>query len=363
MATTPNIERLIRPHLRKTPTYAAVDPSDELARQAGVRPEDVIRLNANENPFGAPEEVQRAIARVPLHLYPDPQQRKVRAALAEYTGQPVGRVMAGAGGDEIIDLLMRLFLEPGDRVLDCDPTFGMYSFCARVAAAEVVSVPRGEDWEVDAAAVERAMTPRTKILFLASPNNPTGNPLSEADARRLLDTGMALAVDETYYEFSGKTLAHLTRSYENLVVVRSFSKWAGIAGLRIGYMIGSEKIVRLLMDIKQPYNINVTAEAAAIAALEHRDSLLKRAQTLVEQRRRLEGAVRGMTGVSFFPSDGNFLLCRFTRRTAKEAYEGLARQGIFVRYFSHPRLQDSLRISAGTPEQTDRLIAALHRVV
>ena len=359
----PDIERLVRPHLRKVATYSGVDPSDELARQAGIRPEQVIRLNANENPFGAPDEVVRALRDLPLHLYPDPEQRKLRAALSEYTGQPAERVMAGAGGDEIIDLLIRLIIEPGDRALDCDPTFGMYSFCARIAAAEVVSVPRGEAWEVDVAAVEKAITPRTKILFLASPNNPTGNSLREPDARRLLETGLILAMDETYYEFSGKTLSHLVAEYDNLVVIRSFSKWAGIAGLRIGYMIGSQSLVRRLMDIKQPYNINVAAEAAVLAALRHRDALLARARTLVEQRKRLESAIRKMQGVICFPSDGNFLLCRFARRTAKETYEGLARQGIFVRYFSHPRLQDSLRISAGTPEQTGRLIEALHKVV
>ncbi len=358
-----DIEQMVRPHLRKVAVYAGVDPSEELARQAGIRPDQVIRLNANENPFGAPKEIMQALSSVQLHLYPDPQQRKLRASLSEYTGQPVECLMAGAGGDEIIDLLMRLFLEPGDHVLDCDPTFGMYSFCARIAAAEVVSVPRGESWEVDVDAIRRAVTPRTKIVFLASPNNPTGNALPEQDALRLLDTGMVVAVDETYYEFSGKSLAHLAGDHENLVVIRSFSKWAGTAGLRIGYMIGSEKLVRHLMDIKQPYNISVAAEAAATAAISHRAPLLDRAKLLVEQRKRLERAVRTMKGVTYFPSEGNFLLCRFSRLTARDAYQGLARQGIFVRYFSHPRLQDALRMSAGTPEQTDRLIEALRKVV
>jgi histidinol-phosphate aminotransferase len=361
--TMPDIEHLIRPHLRKTPTYSGVDPSDELARQAGIRPEDVIRLNANENPFGAPAAIQAAVRDLPLHLYPDPAQRKLRAALSEYTGQPVARLMAGAGGDEIIDLLMRLLIEPGDRVIECDPTFGMYSFCARLSAAELVSVPRGANWEVDVAAVRRAVTPRTKILFIASPNNPTGNSLSEQEARALLDLGILVAIDETYYEFCGKTLAHLTAEYPNLVVVRSFSKWAGIAGLRVGYMIGSEGIVARLMDIKQPYNINVAAEAAAMAALRESQALLKGARTLIEQRERFEAAIKGLDGILCFPSDGNFVLCRFTRKTARQAYEGLARQGIFVRYFSHARLQDSLRISAGTPGQTDRLIAAVRNVV
>ncbi len=137
----PSIEHLIRPHLRKSPTYAGVDPSEELARQAGIRPQDVIRLNANENPYETPAVITGSLNGIALNLYPDPAQRKLRAALAEYTGEPTTRLLAGSGGDEIIDLLMRLFLEPGERVLDCDPTFGMYSFCARLAGAELVSVP------------------------------------------------------------------------------------------------------------------------------------------------------------------------------------------------------------------------------
>ncbi len=358
-----SIEKLMRRHLVKVSTYSGVDPSEELARAAGISSDDVIRLNANENPYGAPPEIVDAIRDLPLHEYPDPSQRRVRAALAKYTGQPLSRTMAGAGGDEIIDLLLRLFVEPGDKVLDCEPTFGMYSFCARIAAAETVSVPRGNAWEVDVDAVCRAIDESTKIIFLASPNNPTGNSLTEAEARRLLDTGLVVAIDETYYEFSGRSLSHLLGEYENLVILRSFSKWAGIAGLRVGYALGSEVLIQHLMDIKQPYNINVAAEAAAIAALEHSESLLKRADILVEQRQRLEQAIDKMDGVTYFPSDGNFLLCKFKRTSAKKAYENLAKQGIFVRYFSHPKLQDSLRISAGTPEQTDRLITSLEKVI
>ena len=177
-----------------------------------------------------------------------------------------------------------------------------------------------------------------------------------------METGLIVAIDETYYEFSGTTLAHLAADYGNLVILRSFSKWAGIAGLRVGYAIGSEVLVRHLMDIKQPYNINVAAEAAATAALEAADRLLEGARSLVGQRRRLEVALDGIDGVSYYESDGNFLLCRFDNLTARQGYEYLARRGIFVRLFSYPRLEKCLRISAGTPEQTDRVIEALQEL-
>ena len=357
------IEKLMRSHMVNFATYHGVDPSEELARKAGIKPEDVIRLNANETPYGPLDKVSAALSGLPLHLYPDPNQRKLRAALGEYTGQPVERIMAGAGGDEIIDLLMRLFIAPGQKVLDCEPTFGMYSFSARLAEAEIVSVPRNSTWDIDIPAMLEAIDDSARIVFLASPNNPTGNLLTERDARALLKTGVIVCVDETYYEFSGSTLCPLLDEYENLVILRSFSKWAGIAGLRVGYAIASSELVGHLMDIKQPYNINIAGEAAVLAALEHRGELLERAATLIEQRKRLEAVVDEFPGISYYPSEANFLLCRFERRTAEEAYVGLAQRGIFVRRFPQTVLDSSLRISTGTPEQTDLLIDALRRVV
>jgi histidinol-phosphate aminotransferase len=357
------LEDLMRPHMAKIATYHGVDPSAELAREAGIKPEDVVRLNANENPYGAFDKIAEALTNLDLHLYPDTQQRAVRAALSEYTGQPVERIVAGAGGDELIDLLMRLFVERGQKVLDCEPTFGMYSFSANLADAEVISVPRNDSWDIDIPAMLDVIDDSARIVFLASPNNPTGNLLTESDARALLDTGLIVCVDETYYEFSGNTLCPLLEEYENLVILRSFSKWAGIAGLRVGYAIASTTLIQHLFDIKQPYNINIAGEAAVLAALKHKDELLERAASLVDQRKRLEAAINDMEGISFYPSQGNFLLCRFDRRTAEEAYVALAKHGIFVRRFSQSVLDHSLRISAGTPEQTDRVIDALRIVV
>jgi histidinol-phosphate aminotransferase len=348
----PQIENLMRPHMAKIATYHAVDPSEELARKAGIRPEDVIRLNANENPYGAIDEISEALTALDLHLYPDSQQRKFRAALSEYTDRPVENIIGGAGADEIIDLLMRLFVEQGQKVIDCEPTFGMYAFSANLAGAEVVSVPRNDSWDIDIPAMREAIDDSTRIVFLASPNNPTGNLLSESDARALLDTGIVVCVDETYHEFASSTLAPLLDEYENLVILRSFSKWAGIAGLRVGYAIASANVVQHLMDIKQPYNITIAG-----------DVLLSRVNSLVEQRKRLEVAIDDLDGVSYYPSRGNFLLCRFDRLTAEEAYVGLAEHGIFVRRFPQSVLDNSLRISAGTPEQTDRVINALRTVV
>lgn len=357
------IQQLMRPHLVTPETYATAVSPDEMAAKAGVSPEMIIRVNQNENPFGADPEIAASLNEIPLHLYPDANQVKIRASLSQYTGHPTEQIMAGAGADEMIDLLMRLFVAPGERVLDCKPTFGMYHFCARVADAEVVSIQRDDTFEVDVQAVAREDDKRTKIVFLASPNNPTGNILTEEQTRDLLKLGMVIVVDETYFEFSGQTVAHLIPEFENLVVLRSFSKWAGIAGLRVGYMIASTEIISRLMDIKNPYNVNIAAEAALLATMEHRDKLLGKVAILLEQRKRMEQAFDAMDRVSYVPSYGNYLLTRFDDYLAGDLYEALVKKGIFVRPFSDPRLTHDLRISVGTPDQTTRVLEVISDLI
>jgi len=357
------IQQLMRPHLITPETYATAVSPDEMAAKAGVSPEMIIRVNQNENPFGADPDIAASLNEIPLHLYPDANQVKIRAALSQYTGHPTEQIMAGAGADEMIDLLMRLFVAPGERVLDCKPTFGMYHFCARVADAEVVSIQRDDKFEVDVEAVAREDDERTKIVFLASPNNPTGNILTEEQTRDLLKLGMVIVVDETYFEFSGQTVAHLIPEFENLVVLRSFSKWAGIAGLRVGYMIASTEIISRLMDIKNPYNVNIAAEAALLATMEHRGKLLGKVAILLEQRKRMEQEFDAMDRVSYVPSHGNYLLTRFDDHLATDLYEALVKKGIFVRPFSDPRLTHDLRISVGTPDQTTRVLEAISDLI
>ncbi len=353
-----NAKDLLRKHLSNLTIYEPVDPVAELARKNGIAPEDVLKLNGNENPFGAHPAVREAISQAMLNLYPDPNQVTTRKALAEYTGAPFECLLAGAGADEMIDLLLRLFVEPGERLLDCEPTFGMYAFCARIAAAEVVSIPRTADFEVDVEAVAREDDDRTKILFLASPNNPTGNLLSEADLLKLLALNMIIVVDETYYEFSGTTLAHLVPKHDNMVILRSMSKWAGLAGVRVGYMIASSTIIDHLIEIKQPYNVPAPAEAALLTSLAHSEDLMKNVVMIREQRKRLEEFLDGVESVTYSPSTANFILVKFSVN-ASEMYERLASKGVFVRKFSQPVLSHHLRLTVGRPHETTRLIEAL----
>ena len=358
-----NIDKLIRPHLVDIKTYDPVDPPEALAERAGIPEDRVVKLNANENPYGASPKAVEAVGSVPMHVYPDPLQRRMRQALSEYTGMGPEYLIAGAGSDELIDLLFRLFMDQGDAILDCDPTFGMYSFSARVAGAGIGLVPRDELFDIDLDAVRDAVGPKTKMIFISSPNNPTGNLASESEVRGLLETGLVVVVDEAYYEFCGQTFAGLVPDHENLIVLRTMSKWAGLAGLRIGYGIMSPALVNHIIDIKSPYNVNVAAEAALLASIEDAPALLEQVALITAELKRTHSLLESIPGVTPWPSYGNFILCQFPEGRAHAIYDGLVSRGIFVRNFDSDRLRDFFRIGIGTPDQTDALIDAMKALV
>ena len=358
-----DVEKLIRPHLVNIKTYDPVDPPELLAKQAGIPEDKIIKLNGNENPYGGSPKAVEAVANTPLHIYPDPLQRKIRAGLAEYTGMDPEYIVAGAGSDELIDLLFRLVINQGDGILDCDPTFAMYGFCARVAGGVLQMVDRDELFDIDVQAVRDAVDSRTKIIFISSPNNPTGNMASEEQVKGLLETGLIVVVDEAYYEFSKQTAAGMVPDHENLVVLRSMSKWAGLAGLRVGYGIMTPGLVQHVMDIKSPYNVNVAAEVALLASLEDAPALMDNVEKIVNERERMISLLESIPGVTPWPSAGNFVLCQLAPGRAVEVFEGLASRGIFLRNFASERLQDCFRIAVGTPEQTDAVIEAMRELV
>ena len=343
--------------------YQGVEPPEVLAARAGIPPERVIKLDANENVYGPSPRVAEALAASRTSVYPDPLQRRVRVALARYAGADPEGVLAGSGADEFIDLLVRLFVEPGQGVLDLPPTFGMYRVATRIQGGEVITVPRDDDFEVDVAAVKAALTPNVKLLFLSNPNNPTGTLTPEPLLLDLLELGPLVVVDETYHEFCGFTAAHLLPEYGNLVVLRSFSKWAGLAGLRLGYGLMAPQLVERLIAIKLPYNVSTAAEAALFASLEDSDLLLHRVRLLVEERERMAALLQQFPGVLCYPSRGDFLLCRFPQGQAGRIYAELAGRGIFVRRFDDSRLDDCLRITAGRSEHTNTLVAALREIL
>lgn len=350
----------IRRCIAEMEEYVPVSTPEALAQRLGLRPDQIIKLDANENPYGCSTRVARALAEYGgYHRYPDPWQQGTRSLLSSYVGASADSLMLGMGSDELIDYLLRLFLEPGDEVIDLPPTFGMYSFSTQVCGGRVVSVPRDERFEIDLEGVERALTDRTKVIFLDSPNNPSGTLASAGQVERLLATGRLVVVDEAYAEFSSSTLVPLVEKHCNLVVLRTFSKWAGLAGLRVGYGVFPPQVIRQLWKMKQPYNLNVAAEVAVRESLLDAEYLLGNVRRIVQERERLRAKLESLDFLRVYPSQGNFLLCGVLEGGAQGVMEYLARRGIIIRYFKKPRLLNSLRISVGLPEHTDAIVAAL----
>jgi len=355
-----DVENMVRPDLRGMKAYTPVDPVEVLTGRAGVPAGETVKLDGNENPYGCSPRVQKALAKFrDYNRYPDPDQRDVRRALAKYTGVNAESIVAGAGSDDLIDIILRLFIGPGDRVINCPPTFGMYPFCTVIAGGEVVRVPRKADFSLDLPAIKKAADANTKVIFIASPNNPSGNMAPGEDIKELLALDLVVVVDEAYVEFSGSSLTPLVAQYPNLIVLRTFSKWAGIAGLRAGYGICPVNIVPYMMKIKQPYNINMAAYVGILESLADLDYLQKTVSAMVEERDVLFKGLQQFKWLKPYPSRANFILCAVLDRGAKDVYLGLQKKGIFIRYFETPELKDYIRISVGRPADTARVIAAL----
>lgn len=356
-------ERLLRRHLSGLEPYQPIVPMEVLARESGKTVAEVVKLDGNENPYGPSPRVARALAQFPFyHIYTDPDQRQLRQALESYVGLGQEHIVVGAGSDDLIDLVLRLFVETGDQVINLVPTFGMYPFSTQVCGGEVVEVPRDEAFGIDLTAVRQKVGPRAKVVFVASPNNPSGNLATPEQIRGLLDMGLMVVVDEAYYEFSGETVVPWVKEHPNLMVLRTLSKWAGLAGLRVGYGVMHPRLVELVMRIKQPYNLNAAAQVAALESLKDLEYLQARVRDIVAERERLFPRLKALDFLRPYPSRANFILCAFLKGDAREAHRWLRRLGIFVRYFDTPRVRHCLRISVGKPEHSDALMDALRRL-
>ena len=363
-----DVEALIAPRVRDMQPYTPIVPFDVLSKRLGRASHEIVKLDANENPYGSSPKALDAVARSrQLHIYPDPDQTALREAVAGFVGVPKEHVLCGAGADEVIDLVARAFIEPGETLVDLPPTFGMYKWQADVLGGRYLAVPRRVDFSVDVDATIRAVQEsaargeRPKLLFVANPNNPDGSVTPRGDLLRLLDLPLVVVVDEAYIDFSHEeSLVSLVRERSNLVVLRTFSKLAGMAGLRVGYGLLPLPIIKHIWKVKQPYTPNVAGTVAALAALADRAWLNRTVATLVAERDRLAAALAALDWLEPLPSHTNFVLCRVGGgRQARAVKDGLERQGVLVRYFDREGLRDCIRISVGRPEHTDALIAAL----
>ncbi|ASJ12731.1 histidinol-phosphate transaminase [Thermococcus thioreducens] len=308
-----------------------------------------IRLDKNESPYDLPgwvkEEIFEELRELSFNRYPHITSMPAREAVASFYGLSPENVAVGNGGDELIGYLVRLF--EGDYVVTTPPTFGMYSFYAKLEKVPVVEVPLREDFTIDGDAIaEKAGNAR--VVFIASPNNPTGNSQPEEEIVRVLDTGKPVVLDEAYAEFAGRSLWRLIEEYPNLIVLRTFSKAFSLAGVRAGYFLANEEVVDALYRIKSPFSVGIMTVAAVKVVLRHYDLVERRVAKIVEERERIRRAFREFT----YPSDANFLLMRL------DAYEFLLEKGIVVRKLSG-RLDGHIRVTVGRKWENRKLVEAL----
>ncbi len=336
-----------------------------------------VKLDANESPFalgdamrGAlAEEFARALAAVDLHRYPDPTARELRERLARDLGVAADQLLISNGSDEAIQMLHLAVAGPGAAVAIPVPTFVMYDIAARVLGTRVVEVPLSETFTLDAGRFVAALrAERPRLVFLARPNNPTGNLFDATDVETILracaerDCQALVVVDEAYVDYAGRTFLPRLRDFPNLVILRTLSK-IGLAGIRLGMLLASADTVREINKVRLPYNVNALSQAAAKVVLDHGDLVRQQAACIVAERERVQAALAVLPGVTAFPSDANFILVR-TRRPGSLVAAALLARDIVVRDFSRaPHLADCLRVTIGTPEENDAFLAALAAAV
>ena len=363
-----NLPFSLNPALENLPVYQPGRPIEEVARELGRPARGIIKMASNENPLGPSPAALAALkgAARQLHLYPDGNAFYLKQKLAAKLAVDPANLILGNGSNEILEFLAHAVMGPGVDVVMSQYCFLVYPLVARLIGANPNVVP-ARQYGHDLPAMLRAITPRTKVIFVANPNNPTGTLASPEEVRQLLDQTppqVVIAMDQAYIEFldEPQDLLPLIRRGEkpNLILLRTFSKIYGLAGLRLGYGIGHRDFVAALEKIRQPFNVNSLAQAAGLAALDDEAHTQKTRQNNAEGLKFLEDALREM-GVEFVPSSANFVLLRVGE--ARRVFTELQSQGIIVRPVENYGLPEWLRISIGTPPQNRRCLRALQRIL
>ena len=342
-----DLNNLLRENIKKLVPYSSA--RDEFKGEAKVF------LDANENSFGSPLTKW-------YNRYPDPLQKKVKQKLSEIKGVPAENIFLGNGSDECIDILLRAFCDPGkDNIIICPPTYGMYEVSANINDVQVKKVPLTPSFQLDLPAIEEAVDDNTKMIFLCSPNNPTGNSLKKEDVEIILNNYFGLVViDEAYINFSRfRSFTQELNDYPNICVLQTLSKAWGLAALRVGIAFASEAVIQVMNKIKPPYNINQASQELVLKALDEVGQVNAMIGEIVKGRSELIQKLSVIPIVQkIYPSDANFLLVKVIQ--ARDIYNFLLEKGIVVRDRSRVELcEGCLRITVGTPRENDELINGL----
>jgi len=345
--------KFVRRHLEKVEGYV---PGEQ------PREEGFIKLNTNENPYPPSPRVFEAICQVTgerLRKYPDPVFRRLREKIGNIYGIKPEQVFVGNGSDEVLSLLVRTFVDPGEKVLFTYPTYVLYETLALLNAVAHESVELDDQFDLP----EQVFGRSGKLFFIANPNSPTGKPVTREVVRRLCDSFKGLIIaDEAYADFSDHSSASILATCPNLVILRTFSKSFSLASIRVGFALAHEEIVADLMKTKDSYNVNLLSQIAAEAALDDIEYMRENVRRIVRTRERLSDSMRKL-GFTIYPSGTNFVLAKYPKGSARPLYEELKKRKILVRYFAIRRLEDCLRITVGTDAEIDALLKELKNIL
>ena len=347
-------EQLVRPEILALKAYPVASS------------EGMVKLDAMENPYPLPEgirkELGRSLAALELNRYPTPSPQQLRDAIRRRMNVPAGmEVLLGNGSDELIQMLIVALARPGASMMFPSPTFVMYQMGATFNGMRAVAVPLRDDFTLDADAfIARMQAEQPALVFLAYPNNPTGVLYPEADVVRIIRACKGLVVlDEAYHVFAGKSFLPRLAEFDNLVVIRTVSK-LGLAGIRLGYLVGRPDWVAELDKVRPPYNVSVLTQAAALFMIERLDVLEEQAARIRSERKTLGEGLKALKGVTLFPSEANFFLIRVP--DAERTYQALKQQNVLVRNL-HPGIRNCLRVTVGTPDENRILLTALREAL
>lgn len=313
-------------------------------------------MSANENPRNVPEAIRQEIldeiSKLSLNRYPDPLGNELRDMIAEANGLTRDCVILGNGGDELLFNIALAWGGPGRKMLNVPPTFSVYEANAFLTGTEVVNVERTETFDIDEdAVIDRVSQGDIDYVIVTSPNNPTGKVITEEFAERLLNASDALVmVDEAYFEFSRFTVLPLLKKHKNLVILHTFSKAYSLAGVRLGYLLANQEVIREFIKVRQPYSVDAVSQAIAKVVYRNRSVFEKEVDEIITERDALKERLCDLGGVEVFDSDSNYLMIRIEK--ADEIWQKLYDKGVLIRDFSHaPLLENCLRVSIGTPEE------------
>jgi len=364
---TSSIWNLANSQLRDLVSYEPGKPVEDVARELGLQPSDIIKLASNENPLGPSPKALAAMhdALERVHFYPDGGGFYLREAIAAQFGFQRENVILGNGSNEVIEFIGHAFLRPGDEVITARHAFAVYALMAALFDARVIEVPDpGFHHDLDAMAA--AITPLTREIFITNPNNPTGTMVTQPEIDRFMDRvpdSVVVIFDEAYYEFVENppdTLKFIREGRENVVVLRTFSKIQGLAGLRIGYGLGAKSIISILQKTRQPFNANAIAQAGAIAGLLDLDHQRKTRELTHEGRAYFEQQFAQM-GLEYVPSQANFVLVNVG--DGNKVFNALMAKGVIVRAMASYQLPAWIRVTVGTPAQNHRFISELQALL